>query len=61
MEEKGYPKMAWQARTREVTQMKTQTDLGRRFGRVEEMNGAQLKTRGGGMLSSPTCGRGSTM
>jgi hypothetical protein len=40
MEEKRNPKMAWQARTREVTQMKIQTDLGRRFGREEGMNGA---------------------
>ena len=36
-----YPNKAWQARTWEVTQRKTQTDLGRRFGREEEMNGAE--------------------
>ena len=41
MGDKRYPKMAWQARTQEVTQRKTQTDLGRRFGREEEMNGAE--------------------
>jgi hypothetical protein len=41
MGDKRYPKTAWQARTREVTQRKNQTDLGRGFGREEEMNGAE--------------------
>jgi hypothetical protein len=41
MGDNRYPKLAWKARTREVTQRKTRTDLGRRYRREEEMNGAE--------------------
>jgi len=49
----------------EVTQRKNPTDLGRRFRKEEEMNGAELEpelsTMGGGKFSSPSGRRVSPM